>query len=123
MIIVSETKQEVEHGTVEGQAAGVYDSPSTDSSSYIRETIDPPASNHPAPSPVLLLPPPPPPYNPYPGSSNLPLISPTGAPVYRQSPLSRFLRAFTLAFLLYILILGAAQSSVHMAFRSVSSNA
>ncbi|KAL4061668.1 hypothetical protein V8B97DRAFT_2001338 [Scleroderma yunnanense] len=128
MIIVPETKQEVEHGTAEDQGVnagglGVHNSEclGADSRSYIRE----PGSNHPAHSLALLLPPlpPPPPYNPYSSHSSHPLlISPTTL-VHRQSPLSRFLKAFLLASLLYILILGAAQGSVRMAFRSHGSMA
>ena len=123
MVIVSETKQEIEYRTAEGQGVCVHNGQGADSGSYIRETIDTSASNHLAQaSPFLLLSPPPPPYNPYPSPSNhLPLTNPTGT-TYRQSPLSRFLKAFIPALLLYILILGGARRSVHMAFHSVSSN-
>ncbi|KAI6106190.1 hypothetical protein EDD16DRAFT_196987 [Pisolithus croceorrhizus] len=118
MIIISDPKQESSTGdqlevpnaiTVAGAAASTQ-SPAT----QIRETADA-FSSHPAPGPPQL----PPAYSPYPHRrGHSPLTGTTAAPLYRRSPFCRFVKAFSIALVLYLLIVATARSTVRMAFRS-----
>ncbi|KAI6119260.1 hypothetical protein EDD17DRAFT_1594587 [Pisolithus thermaeus] len=118
MIIISDAKQEsstnnqleVSDAVAAAGAAASTQNPAT----QIRETADA-FSSHPAPGPPQL----PPAYSPYPHHrGRSPLTGTTTAPLYRRSPFCRFVKASSIAFVLYLLIIAAARSTVRMAFRS-----
>lgn len=118
MIIVSDAKQEPSTSsqlqvsaaiTAAGAAANAQNPVM-----QIRETADA-VSSHSASGP----PQPPPAYSPYPHHySRSPLTGTPATPAYRRSPFCRFIKAFATAFVLYLLIVVAARSTVRMAFRS-----
>ncbi|KAI6027112.1 hypothetical protein EDC04DRAFT_172069 [Pisolithus marmoratus] len=116
MIIIPDTKQEPSTGNQlevsncdAAGAAASFQNPAM----QIREAADA-FSSHPDPPQ-----PPPPAYSPYPRHHNRsPLTDTTTTTVYRRSPLCRFVKAFSIAFVLYLLVIAVARTTIHMAFRS-----